>query len=276
MTGYQLFDYYGNLVASGAVSGTSVNLGSSLNPGWYRVRYTGSLTDTVYGASYGAASFVVMRNNTHFPTPVGAGNGAPGQHSNPPDYASRGMMGIPADRMEMSAVVATDSTGNDSVPVLAADAPYATKYWSQPPTSLLVDPDRPRYLEASVASRSWDKLDLSSTGAGVWCSVYPSGGSVAANANNLYVSAGAGTNAGTSKLIVYYPNSSTVVETWDNLATADSGRRHRQRRLRVCLAADDHVGKRRRHRGRHRDRKQQLRGAVAALLHPLPARCHLL
>ena len=219
---YTVYDYYGNVVQTGAVSSTSVNLGSSLNPGWYRIHYTGSSTDDVYGASYGAASFIVMRNDTHFPIPTGAGNGAPGQHSNPPDYASRGMMGIPADRMEMSHAVDSDSAGNDSVAVLAADAPYATRWWSQPSTDILVDSNRPRYLWTAVSTRSWDKLDLPNTGAGVWCSVYPINGTVAANGNNLYVSAGAGTTGGTSKLIVYYPNNTTVVETWDNLATADS------------------------------------------------------
>ncbi len=222
-TTYTVLDYYGNVVATGAISGTTVNLGSSWNPGWYRVRYSGGSTDVVYGTSYGANTFTVMRTNSHFRTATTeAGNGAPGQHSNPPDYASRGMMGIPADRMEMSAPVATDSVGNDSVTVLALDAPFATSWWSQLSTDAYVDSNRPRALEASVASRSWDKLDLANTGAGTWCTVYPKDGSKAAVANNLYVSAGAGTTGGTSKLIVYYPNSSTVVETWDNLATADS------------------------------------------------------
>ncbi len=223
-TTWTAFDYYGTQIATGSVTSTTVNLGSSWNPGWYRVRFTGASTNDVYGTSYGATSFTVMRSDSRFITPAAgaAGNGAPGQHSNPPDYRTRGMLGIPAPRMEMSHAVNTDSTGNDSVAVIALDAPYGTTYWSDVATNILVDSNRPRYLWSAVSTRSWDKLDLQSTGAGVWCSVYPKDGTVAANANNVYISAGAGTTGGTSKLVVYYPNNTTVVETWDNLATADA------------------------------------------------------
>lgn len=218
-TTWTAYDYWGNVAGTGSVTGTAVHLGSSWAPGWYRVRFTGGSTDPVYGASYGAAQFTVMRANSHFLDGSGPGNGAPGQHSNPPDYVRRGMMGIPACRMEMAAPVATNSLGNDSVPVIAADAPFATANWTQIDGDSFQDPDRPRYLWSAVSAKSWDKLDVASTGAGVWCSVYPTETS-APNGDKVFVSAGAGTSSG-SKLVVYYPNSSTVVETWDNLSTAD-------------------------------------------------------
>lgn len=217
-TNYTIYDYFGNQVATGAVTGTSLNIGS-FNPGWYRVRYTGGSTDPTYGASYGASSFIVVRSSPNFQVLTTTnplhGNGAPGQHTTPPDYATRGMLGIPSNRMEMSKAVNTDSTGNDSVAVLALDAPYATQYWSDQAYPYY-DPDRNRYNWTAISTRSWDKLDLLNASAGFSLTVYPMP-AIGANADKLYITVSTGTSLG-FKLTVSYPDALTPVETWDNLA----------------------------------------------------------
>lgn len=221
-TTWTVYDYFGNQVSTGTVSGTTVNLGSSFNPGWYRVRFTGASTDPTYGPSYGATTFVVLRHNSNFQTMPAygtAGNGAAGQHSNPPDYVFRGVMGIAPPRMEMSASVLSDTTGNDSVAVMALDAPYAQNWWVNP-SAPYFDPDRPRYCECSISSRSWDKLDLNNASAQVCATAYPTDAH-AADANDVFITIAAGSSSG-FKVQISYPNSSTVVETYDNLASTDA------------------------------------------------------
>lgn len=225
-TTYTVYDYFGNVVKTGSVSSTSVNLGSGFNPGWYRVWYTGATTDAVYGPSYGASAFSVIRSSSNFPTispSVPAhGNGAAGQHSSPPDFVTRGQLGIPSPRMSMSQPVNNDATGNDGVGVLALDAPYAVSYWSSPDQHWYGDPDRARYNWAAITGRSWDKLDLSNGSAQVCLTVYPTT-THAANANNLYVTIASGSVSG-FKIQVSYPNNSTVVETFDNIANTDAAK----------------------------------------------------
>ncbi len=220
---YDVYNYDGTLVTSGSLAGTTLNLGHSLSPGWYRVRYSGSSTDSTYGPSYGANLFTVMRSDAHLPVPPAGtpGNGAPGQHGSAPDFTSRGKMGIPSPRMTMAKAVDSDSTGNDSVAVLALDAPYATAWWSEVALDTCKDANRPRRNWAAFPNRSWDKVDILKSGGGTWGSVYPANETVAPNANNIYVAVDPGSVSG-NKVRVYYPNNTTLVETYDNLANVDA------------------------------------------------------
>lgn len=68
-TSYEVRDYWGSLVQTGTVSGTSLTLGA-LPRGWYRVylRKAGQ-SDPVYEDLIGVASFSVLGTDSHFPDP---------------------------------------------------------------------------------------------------------------------------------------------------------------------------------------------------------------
>jgi hypothetical protein len=106
-TAYYVKDYYGTTVSSGSTSGTTCTPtppGGGWLPGWYRIYFTGANTDAVYGPSYGATNFCVIRANSHFPTlpsPSVKGNGSPGHHGVPPDLITRGCMGMATARLSI-------------------------------------------------------------------------------------------------------------------------------------------------------------------------------
>lgn len=65
-TGYEVRDYYGTTVESGAVDGVSITL-SSKPYGWYRLYINGPDDDENYGTLYGSTQFSIIRNDEHFP-----------------------------------------------------------------------------------------------------------------------------------------------------------------------------------------------------------------
>lgn len=82
---YYVRSYYGTLVTSGSLSAaTSVNLGSGLPCGWYRIYLTQGTNDGTYGLSAGASHFCVVPTDAHFPTMVGV---------TPANAARRGHLG---------------------------------------------------------------------------------------------------------------------------------------------------------------------------------------
>lgn len=76
---YEVRNFYGTLVASGGVSGTTLTV-PALALGWYRLYLRRSgVIDTNFGTLIGASMFSVLRPDTRFPTPPinGSLSGAP-------------------------------------------------------------------------------------------------------------------------------------------------------------------------------------------------------
>jgi len=65
-TTYQVRDYYGNLVDSGAASATTLTVNVS-QPGWYKLYLYGSTSSSAYGTSVGGTTFTILNSSPNFP-----------------------------------------------------------------------------------------------------------------------------------------------------------------------------------------------------------------
>jgi hypothetical protein len=213
-------DYYGKIVKTETFDEWHpfVSLGSDWQPGWYRVHLTGSELDggNGYGPSYGAGSFVVIKDDPHFtrmPAATVAGN-AGGNEFN--DFVMKGVMGVGTSRMLISNTAAP-TTGTDTIAVAEASVPIADDYWVDNGIPDTERPSREKWL--AFVGQSWDSMSAGGTSQGTtWGRIYPATGAL--DGAEIFLMASAGTQANTDKLEVYHPDSSTLVETFDNLANA--------------------------------------------------------
>src|SRR5665213_550935 len=223
-TTYTVLDWWGNVVSTGAVSGTSVTPtapSGGWKCGWYRVRFTGSTTgDPNYADSYGATSFIVIPPSSNFP-PIGTTNssGSSGAWTNdPPNPRLKGCLGIGPSRLQISST--TDLTsGGASLTQAEANAKVENYFWTDPVsgTAAYQDSARPRYAWCSFPNGTMDNVVLPATSSQYYVFAYAKTPTLQAS-GNVYVAFGAGSSSG-AKITVYYPNTSTLVETWDNLAS---------------------------------------------------------
>ena len=216
---YEVFDYTGTVVASGSVGGTSVTPTPPVggwSAGWYRIRLTGSNTDSVYGDSYGASNFAVLRDDARFPprpaVSVGVGLQGGGEAR---DLVTKGVLGIGSSRLQVSA---TDNPtfGADSISGCQSAANFANDYWADPTHAAYVDTVRPeRRLMLQFPNRTFDRIEYTSGSPGFRVFI----ASASLDGSQVFVQVEAGSVSG-SKYTVRFPNSSTIVETYDNIANA--------------------------------------------------------
>ena len=215
-TAYYVLDYWGNQVSSGSVSGTHVTPtapSGGWTPGWYRIYFTGGSSDSLFGPSYGATNFVVIRNNSNFVTmpTVGTYGGGGGESR---DLLMKGVMGVGTSRLLISDV--TNLSSGDSLAGIQTDVPVAKTYWSAP-GSPYADSARPRPLFTNFPNGTVDSLILPGSSGGTYLTCYAKDGTV--DSSKVYVALDAGSVSG-NRIRVYYPNSSTLVETYDNQASS--------------------------------------------------------
>lgn len=215
---YYITDYRGNTVSSGAVSGTTLTPTAPLGgwkPGWYQGHLTGTNTDAVYGPSYGKWSFVVWRVDARFPTrpAIGTGVGVLSE-SEAQNWIVRGLMGQ-TQRFQIADASAPGSGGafGDNIGRIEGTLPYTNTYYEQP-SDLGLDHARPRPLLLQFPNRTYDRIFVNA-GGNPLLAVYVKDGTV--DGTKVFIAAGPGSSSGT-KVQVYYPNNSTLVETYDNLA----------------------------------------------------------
>jgi hypothetical protein len=206
-TRYNVVNFDGATVASGAMSGTTLNLGSSWDPGWYRVYFTGPNTDPLFGNSYGITNFCVIRSNTNF-IPMPAGN-VTGYEDVSSDQIAKGVLGIGAERWLIDHANAP-TTGTNTLAATLQHVSTTQAYWT---ASGYTDPARPRYCWVSFPNGAYDYVQMPSTGGNYYLRCYCK--TAAIDGTQVFVSLGPGTSSG-AKVTVYYPNVSTVVETYDN------------------------------------------------------------
>ncbi len=236
--------YTGDILATGAVSGTTLNLGSSFDPGPYRVYLTGPLLDTRFGYSYGVTNFTVIRPHDNFPTlpasiggyygayyPSGTGGSLqaitdpgnpdyPHNFDSPVEMITRGCLGLGVGRLTYTGVSNWDT--------LAGNASFATEvlgpWWLEPSNPDFVDPvrDRAQWMSFPNYATVFDYMNIPTDSAGYgWLSFFAKTLLLAQNGDKIFVSCEDGTSIGTKKVKIYYPNASTVVETYDNLSLSD-------------------------------------------------------
>lgn len=144
-TGYVVRDYYGTIVSSGPVSGTSVTPaipGAGWPLGWYRLYLTGPTLDASFGFSLGSFNFCIVRRNANFPTNPAPAVGNPTNNGVSIDQVTRGVMGMGPQRYAANAS-STAASIADLTAGAAVDATYYTGY---------AGPGRPRPLIASFPS----------------------------------------------------------------------------------------------------------------------------
>ena len=240
-TDYEVYDWYGTLVDSGAVSGSPLNLGSAWDCGWYRVRFTGSNSDALFGDAYAASMFTVARDQGLFPTrpdstfavfnfkPNGYGRtdaevDAGTSNGGTCDMILRTMFGVGAGRNEWTRSLFLDpelhADDSDGRPGYLDSAQWienvGNPYWLDDEVK---DPVRERkaWLAFDVQTWDWKEFELDpGVSLNYWLLLGPKDTTI--DPSNLYVTITAGSVSG-HKVTVYYPNNSTVVETYDNLAT---------------------------------------------------------
>lgn len=225
---YEIRDFFGSLMDSGAVSGDELELGNDWDPGWYRVYFTGTQTDSVFGDAYASANFTVMRANPNFPD-MPPGNHTGTAYGDPLDRGfdpiMRGVMGCGNGRMELPPP-STPNFGDLVNPDPATtwlgkvglEAEFGQEWWLVPGEA---DPARPRTNWLSWSQGAVDRATLPATGSSsVYIYVYLLEDGVLDGAD-VFVSLEAGTSSG-RKVTIYYPDAVTAVETYDNLADADA------------------------------------------------------
>ncbi len=233
--------YTGDIVDSGAVSGTTLNLGSSWDPGPYRVYLLGASSDPLFGDSYGATNFTVIRPHDHFaPLPastpgffggyVPSGDGDTDQQAgSPPPYGNnfdspvemitRGCLGLGVGRLSYTGVSDWDT--------VAGNAQFATNvlgpWWLNPANPDYQDPvrDRAQWMSFPNYSTVIDVMIIPTDSAGYgWLGFFAKTLARSQEGDKIFIGCQDGSVTG-KKVTIYYPNDSTPVETYDNLSVTD-------------------------------------------------------
>lgn len=240
-TSYQVRDYYGTVAASGAVSGTSLNLGSSWDPGWYRLYLTGPINDAVFGTSYGVTNFSVIRPHDNFATlpasvggyygafvPSGTGDSdvaastGVGNYNfdSPVEMITRACLGIGMGRLSLIAGgTASPTTGFGDT--IAANSSFmqnaANPWWLDPSNTDYLDPVRQRYQFLAFPQRSTDWVNIVQQGSfsNSWLIFTVKTPSI--DGDLVFMGCEDGSLSG-KKVTIYYPDASTPVEVYDNLS----------------------------------------------------------
>ena len=213
------------------------------NPGWYRIYLTGPNTDSLFGSSYGAANFAVIRDDSNFPKlpsstpttygkywPSGEGDAntadATQGFDSPLEMITRACLGLGVGRLVCLAT--TDPTNQNKGDTISANSKVA-----QVAQDWCLTNTKGGAVDSVRTSRTmwhqftnfgdWDTIIFNSATSGslglAWLYVLPVAAQIGDNQNQIWVGLDAGSLGGTFKITVYYPDSSTAVETYDNLAT---------------------------------------------------------
>lgn len=207
---YEVRDYQGAVISSGSVSGTTVTPtapGGGWLPGWYRLYLTGPNSNALFGDSYGASNFCVFRDNprfSHSPVlalPVG---------TSLEEFTTKAVLGFGTSRLTISDVTVVDPD-NPGTSDLAKVRDNITKFTDLQSTDII----RGHPLVCVFPNGTVDLITVPGvSGTGEFLHVYPKDGTI--DPQQLYIESAAGSVSG-SKILIYYPDSVTLVETYDNL-----------------------------------------------------------
>jgi hypothetical protein len=240
----------------GGVTSQVVTFGT-FAPGHYRVYYTGSLTDPDYGPAYGVTHFSVLRLHPNFldmrsldsryavfnwkpngygrvDADVDAGTNTIGNSVGGFDMILRNALSMPPGRTPIegnwnqgpNGAFDMDGLFNNGAGLVDIGGRYTeTKnflagvvddYYLHSKSSW-ADPHRQRdmWVNYPLYSQLYDSMALPQSPAGLdWATIMPLNGSI--DTSKLFIKFTAGTSSG-RKITVYYPDTSTIVETYDNL-----------------------------------------------------------
>lgn len=231
-TSYEMIDYFGNVVSSGSMSAAATTLIPTVPAGgWKYGSYTllgsGPINDPVWGHSYFVTTVTIVRTNANLPA-FPAGDYSADYVGDQHDAPGRACMGIAPGRLEFPQLLDAFFTINGSYTTpdpdswlakIGAGADFARSWWLDPAAHAVLDPVRPRYLWCAFGDTEHLAVDrvILPAATGSYLSVYMKD-DTSHDPTQVFVSIGAGSSSGT-KIKVYYPDSSTVVETFDDQAT---------------------------------------------------------
>ncbi len=123
---YEVRDYFGQLVASGAAPAPGTQLTINVKrPGWYKLYVFGSVADPTFGDSLGGTIFCIYRNDPNFPT-------MPGKEVVDPDPGMdevvRGVTGMGPQRLKVDDATNPDAAIAAVAPEVALDKQYYLPY----------------------------------------------------------------------------------------------------------------------------------------------------
>ncbi len=243
--GYEM----GDIVATGAVTGTTLNLGSDFLPGSYRIWLTGASSDSLFGDSYGAANFAVINTHPHFaPVPVteqgifnmyipnGSGYtdeeatvGGFQNFDSGVEMITRACLGIGMGRLSL--IGSTDGEtdlgqigawhpnegGTDGTNLNEQFVANALKpWWTKPTHTAYLDPVRERLQFIALPNITYDTI----IGEAFWLQIYCKTPDLDGGQIFIETVEGGG-SGGTDLLHVHYPAEGTIVETFDGFVNQD-------------------------------------------------------
>lgn len=226
----------GDIVSSGSVSGTTLTPDApsfGWNPGFYRLYLTGPVSDVTYGFSYGAYSFVVMRDTAGFcdrattDNVLESGNGG----GEVRDVIMKAILGIGTSRLQIT----DPSIATGSNPYLPGSAPgdsytgdslWACRLGAESmAANQPTDPARPWPIMCQIPGRidgatNYVLIHGVADPTHIYLVVQCIDGSI--NDEQVFVESLAGTDPSTTRVKIYFPDSSTLVEDHDNLGDASA------------------------------------------------------
>lgn len=217
-TSYEVRDWDGNIVSTGSLAGTE-NAVSPAAPGggwpynWYRIFGIGPTNDAGFGHSYWITNALYAPSDSRLMTMPDGATLSGGPADNTVDMIADNVLGIGPSRLLISDA-ARPTTGSYTIANQQDAAATAVAYWSSP--SVGADSARPRPIICEFPNNGYDVLPLPASG-GTYVRAYVKDGTV--DASKVFVAIGAGSVSG-AKITVCFPDNSTVVETWDNMANA--------------------------------------------------------
>ncbi len=220
-TAYTVRNYEGDVVSSGAVSGVTVVPIAPVGGwalGWYRIYFTGPTTDAVFGTSYAATNFSVIRPDSRFPQ-LPAPSTLYDSADPSREVIGKGVLGMGTSRLSVTNANAP-TTGNGTIAALLTDIQNGNDYWASPVHTAFAEPNRPREQWVNFPGRTIDEMNIPNSAGQVWLNVITKTPEV--NGATTFVSLSTGTISGV-KVTVSSPDASTTVETYDNLVITDAG-----------------------------------------------------
>lgn len=213
-------DIRGNVMASGAISPVpDTNYGPHVAPdfafpvdttgwpfGWYRIFFSNStLNDQSSGSSVGGHNFGLVPPRVNLPA-----NPPQGTHMSQPDYEDvvfRGVCGVGPARYTIWDMANPTDSINAVLTLIGID----NQYQNNPAYADPARP-RPRFVQFEPGG-----VDYWQSGSWQAPSCFPKTPDI--DGSKVYIGVTPGTAAG-KKVVVYYPDSATPVETYDNITTA--------------------------------------------------------
>jgi hypothetical protein len=152
-TSYTVRDYYGSVVASGSVSGTTLTL-SALPLGWYKLYLNRTTSVATFGTLIGVTIFAVIKADARFVSPPAAGTAeTSGYGDEKHDQILRGVMALGPDRLSIGDA-ATPLAGSYNATTILNEHAYVESWYKAHPDSARPRPSFVQFPNGTAGKES--------------------------------------------------------------------------------------------------------------------------